>query len=234
MSGIVPTTPKRERRTESRAATLAGRGVVDTATVLGVPEAELTPKVRAALSQLMEEVDGIRNALQEAQRRIDYLERVSDQDSLLPVYNRRAFVRELSRVMAYSERYSTPSGVIYFDINSFKEINDKYGHAAGDAALRQVGQILMDQVRESDVVGRLGGDEFGVILSRTDGIQAHEKAAQLADQIRSSPIEFDGQSIEIRAAYGVYFFAPGDDPTAALEQADKAMYRQKGQLKAKA
>ena len=119
ISGIVPTPPKRERRTESRATTLAGRGVVDTATVLGVPEAELTPKVRAALSQLMEEVDGIRNALQEAQRRIDYLERVADQDSLLPVYNRRAFVRELSRVMAYSERYGTPSGVIYFDINSF-------------------------------------------------------------------------------------------------------------------
>ena len=114
----------------------------------------------------MHEVQRMRQELEQADKRVAYLEKLADEDSLVPVANRRAFVRELSRMVAYSERYNSVSSVLYFDIDGFKEINDKHGHAPGDAALQHIAEIFSLNVRESDVVGRLGGDEFGVILAQ--------------------------------------------------------------------
>src|SRR3546814_10590608 len=97
-----------------------------------------------------------------------------------------------------------PSVLIYFDLNGLKEINDKEGHGAGDAALIQVGQILLDNTRESDIVARLGGDEYGVILSETDAQQGREKADHLAEAIRRRPLHWEGKVLQLDAAYGVY------------------------------
>ena len=92
---------------------------------MGIPEAEFTPKVRAAIMALMEEVDRLRRELQQTPARIAYLEQLADEDSLPPIANRRAFVRELSRMMSFAERYDTPASVIYFDVNDLKVINDR-------------------------------------------------------------------------------------------------------------
>ena len=151
----------------------------DIATIAGLTEADLTPKVRQALDLLMTEVQRMREELGQARHRINYLEKLADEDTLVPVANRRAFVREMSRMVAYAERYGDGSSVLYFDINGFKEINDQHGHAAGDAALRQIAELLAENVRESDIVGRLGGDEFGVILAQASPEVAAEKAASL-------------------------------------------------------
>ncbi|MFN4309239.1 MAG: GGDEF domain-containing protein [Ferrovibrio sp.] len=198
-----------------------------TATVMGIPEPELTPRVRDAIMRLMGEVDQLRNELNRTRHRLAELERLADRDTLTPLYNRRAFVRELSRAMAHVERYNRPSCLIYFDLNGLKEINDKYGHAAGDAALIQVGQILLDNTREVDVIARLGGDEYGVILSETDAQQGREKADQLAEAIRRRPLHWEGKSLPLDAAYGVYPLKPGEDPGSALAAADQMMYSHK-------
>lgn len=198
-----------------------------TATVMGIPEPELTPRVRDAIMRLMGEVDQLRNELNRTRHRLAELERLADRDTLTPLYNRRAFVRELSRGMAHVERYNRPSCLIYFDLNGLKEINDKYGHAAGDAALIQVGQILLDNTREVDVIARLGGDEYGVILSETDAQQGREKADHLAEAIRRRPLHWEGKSLPLDAAYGVYPLKPGEDPGSALAAADQMMYSHK-------
>jgi diguanylate cyclase (GGDEF)-like protein len=198
-----------------------------TATVMGIPEPELTPRVRDAIVRLMGEVDQLRNELNRTRHRLAELERLADRDTLTPLYNRRAFVRELSRSMAHVERYSRPSCLIYFDLNGLKEINDKHGHGAGDAALIQVGQILLDNTREFDVVARLGGDEYGVILSETDAQQGREKAEHLAEAIRRRPLHWEGKTLPLDAAYGVYPLKPGEDPGAALAAADQMMYSHK-------
>ncbi|MFN4163654.1 MAG: GGDEF domain-containing protein [Ferrovibrio sp.] len=198
-----------------------------TATVMGIPEPELTPRVRDAIMRLMGEVDQLRNELNRTRHRLAELERLADRDTLTPLYNRRAFVRELSRAMAHVERYNRPSCLIYFDLNGLKEINDKYGHAAGDAALIQVGQILLDNTREVDVIARLGGDEYGVILSETDAQQGREKADHLAEAIRRRPLHWEGKSLPLDAAYGVYPLKPGEDPGSALAAADQMMYSHK-------
>ncbi|MBI3453370.1 MAG: GGDEF domain-containing protein [Rhodospirillales bacterium] len=197
-----------------------------------IPEAEFTPKVRAAIMALMAEVEKLRRELQQNQSRIAYLEDLADQDTLTPVANRRAFVRELSRMQSFAERYDTPSSVIYFDVNGLKKINDTLGHGAGDAVLAHVANSLVQNIRDSDFVGRLGGDEFGVILAYTDQIKANEKAASLAEAISSQSVTWEDNKIAVAVSYGTYAFRGGEDAARAIDAADRAMYaRKKGELK---
>lgn len=214
-------------RKASRTATTQARRADDAASVLGIPQEELTPKVREAITRLMEEVDQMRQDLDESRARIEYLEQLADQDTLAPVANRRAFVRELSRNLSLAERYGTPSSVIYFDLNGLKQLNDSKGHAAGDAAILKVAGILSANVRESDAVGRLGGDEFGVMLSHADEDAARKKAEHLARTIADDPLQWEGETIPLDVAYGVHTIRGGVDAGAALEAADKAMYAHK-------
>ena len=199
----------------------------DVATVMGIPEAELTPKVRDAIAKLMAEVQTLRQEVDRLKRRTQYLEQLADQDTLAPVLNRRAFVRELSRNAAFAERYGAIISVLYFDINGMKEVNDLLGHAAGDVALRHVADVLVGNVRASDVVGRLGGDEFGVILAHSDEASATKKAQTLAAAIAGDGLDYKGQSFKIGVAFGVHTLAAGDQVDDALDAADQAMYAHK-------
>src|SRR5690242_14568391 len=81
----------------------------------------------------------------------------ADRAALTPLLNRRAFLRELHRIRTFSQRYGAPASLVYFDLDGFKSVNDRYGHAAGDAALQAVAERLLANVRESDLVGRMGG-----------------------------------------------------------------------------
>lgn len=209
------------------AAAGAPAAPADIASVAGIPEAELTPKVRDALTMLIGEVQRMREELSQAQQRVAYLEKLADEDTLVPVANRRAFVRELGRMVAFAERYGTQSSVLYFDINGFKRVNDEYGHGAGDAALCHIARTLVEHVRESDTVGRLGGDEFGVILAQADAESAAEKAAALAHAIETQPLIWEGHELRVGASYGAYTFAGGVNAGEALERADQAMYAQR-------
>jgi diguanylate cyclase (GGDEF)-like protein len=193
----------------------------------GIADSKLTPELRAALTELHEENEAMRRELKDARTRIAQLERLADEDSLAPIANRRAFVRELSRMIAFTRRYGSPSSVVYFDVNGMKQINDTHGHPAGDAALRHVAETLCNNVRSSDIVGRLGGDEFGVILTQTGQEQATAKAISLAEAIGGTVLHWGNIEIPVSAAYGVYSFSGSDDAQVAIEAADQAMYKQK-------
>lgn len=221
------TASRRTTQAYQTAASAGVRQVADTVSVLGIPEAELTPKVRAAISSLLADVDRMRSEIEQQQARIGELEQLADQDSLTPVINRRAFVRELTRTVAYSERYSPLSSVVYIDLNGLKKINDSFGHAVGDAALTQVATLLTENVRGSDIVGRLGGDELGVLLTHADEASAADKAAHLAEVIESNPLQWENHSIPLRVATGTHTFLGGEEAGDALAKADRAMYAQK-------
>lgn len=227
VSGARATAARKAEETSAAGALEAAGTIGDFVSIAGIPEAELTPKVRASIMVLLQEVDRLRREVEESKSRISYLEQLADQDSLVPVSNRRAFVRELSRQMSFSERYGTASTVVYFDINGLKGINDSHGHAAGDAAIRHVAEALVRNVRESDIVGRLGGDEFGVILTNADRVVASEKAALLAADIEAKPMEWEGKRLKLDVAHGAYTFKGGDDVTKALDEADRDMYTRK-------
>ena len=215
------------------AAAPAARVISDSASILGIPDAELTPKVQGAIQRLMEEVEPLRRELEQSRQRIAYLEQLADQDALAPVANRRAFVGELSRIMAFAERYDSPSSLVYFDVNGLKPINDTHGHPAGDAALMRIADVLVENVRESDVVGRLGGDEFAVILSQADEATAAEKGQMLVQRIEEQPLDWNGEHIPLLVSYGIYTFRGGDTAGDALAAADRAMYENKMEYKKK-
>lgn len=220
------------RRSDPASPATGTAPAVEVGDFFGVPDAELTPKVREALMGLMEEVDSLRRELQLAKGKIADLEELADKDPLMPVANRRAFVREMSRMMSYTERYGVPSSLVFFDVNGLKQINDTMGHAAGDKALLSVAQTLGEQVRDTDIVGRIGGDEFGVILAQADEDVARVKAQQLVDAVKAKAVDIDGTIFHIDVAHGVFPFGQGDTASSALAEADRRMYRRKQEMKA--
>ncbi|MGA7673883.1 MAG: GGDEF domain-containing protein [Rhizomicrobium sp.] len=215
------------RQTEAVAAAEGPAAVSATASVFGIPEGEFTPRVRDAIMTLMGEVDNLRRELQRTRERLEEVEKTADQDQLLPLLNRRAFVRELMRYIAFTDRYGTPTTLIYFDLDGFKTVNDTYGHAGGDAVLNHFAETLLGHVRDSDVVGRLGGDEFGVLLSHANQEQGAKKADQLADKLRASPTIWNAKSIPTSFSYGAFELKPGDTADLAMARADEAMYAHK-------
>jgi diguanylate cyclase (GGDEF)-like protein len=225
--GVGTRTVNRDAKGAASGATMPPQEVRDAVSIMGIPETELTPKVRTAIMGLLVDVDRLRQEIEVSRARVLHLEKLADQDSLVPTANRRAFVRELSRMISFADRYEVPSSLLYFDINELKEINDTLGHAAGDAVIRHVANTLIGNVRQSDIVGRLGGDEFAVLLVHSDQRTAENKAAALARKIESQPFAWEGNSITPRIAYGSYSLTGGDDAAVALDAADRAMYARK-------
>ena len=151
---------------------------------------------------MADEIKYLRSSLEGAYRRIAYLENLADTDPLVPAFNRRAFLRELNRAVAFSTRYGIPSCVIYTDIKNMKRINDQFGHSAGDELIAHVAQILVRNVRQSDAVGRLGGDEFAVLLMHADEHNSIRKGEALAQLVADTPLEWSGEIIPATVVLG--------------------------------
>ncbi|WP_374470809.1 GGDEF domain-containing protein [Phenylobacterium sp.] len=204
----------------------ATRGA-DSTDFLGLTEADLTPQVQAAMGTLLSEIDELRAEIGRLKARLAEAEGLADRDALTPVLNRRAFVRELSRIQTFIQRYGADASLVYFDLDGLKAVNDRFGHAAGDAALKAVAERLAADVRESDIVGRLGGDEFAVILVQAEPAAAETKAQALAAAVHRAPVAFDGGEAQPRLTFGVSRIDPAADPEALLAAADAAMYARK-------
>jgi diguanylate cyclase (GGDEF)-like protein len=215
------------RPAEGRAAAslvLLGEAAGGGAGLAQVPATELTPRVQRAMVELMAQAQLLRDEIAGAREEIARLEELADRDTLTPVLNRRAFLRELARVLSFGQRYGLAGSLLYFDLNDLKRINDELGHAAGDAALVHVAETLTRLVRDTDAVGRLGGDEFGVILAQGEGAVAAAKARKLVRAVHARPVVFQGRRLSVRVACGMHGFAVGERAEEALAAADQAMY----------
>ena len=205
----------------------AGARQADSAAFLGLEEADLTPPVQAALTTLLSEIEELRVEVGRLKARLNEAEDLADADPLTPLLNRRAFVRELHRVLTFAQRYGGPASLIYFDLDGFKAVNDRFGHAAGDIALRAVAERLSAHVRESDIIGRLGGDEFGVILVQADLSAALAKAEALAAAVEAEPVQCGEWLAPLKISFGVRQIDAGASAEQILADADQAMYAQK-------
>ena len=179
------------------------------------------------VDKLKAEVRRLRRLLREAETEVTRLKPLVDLDTLVPLFNRRAFSRELERVAAYCKRYQTTAVLLYLDLDGFKSVNDSFGHAAGDAVLKNVADLLIQGTRRSDVLGRLGGDEFGILLVRTNAANGQLVAERLKAKIAETAVAFDGQMIPVTASTGLAFVDGMDGESKLLELADEAMYRSK-------
>src|SRR5262249_6351254 len=120
------------------------------------------PTGQAAL--LLAEIERLQRDLAAARQKIAELEIRADIDPLLDILNRRGFERELKRALSYVKRYGTQASLMFIDLDGFKAVNDRHGHGTGDALLKALSRQLIARVRSSDIVGRLGGDEFGIVV----------------------------------------------------------------------
>ena len=156
---------------------------------------------------------------------IDRLVLERDFDSLTETLNRRAFERFAQHRVADMKSY--PLALIAFDIDNFKSINDRYGHAAGDAVLREFGAILRAAVRDKDVAGRIGGEEFVLLLPGADGAFAYRIAERLRTVLESSRFDQIDATLRVTTSAGIARYRSGEAVATTLARADRLLYAAK-------
>ena len=177
--------------------------------------------------RLIEEISLLRAKVARLQEKVEQLDQLAHQDSLINLPNRRGFMRELERLIARVDRYAINAAMLFVDLDGLKMINDSFGHKAGDEALIQVAGMLVGGVRRSDVVARIGGDEFGILLGHASEPSAHETATRLIDMIAGCDFTHDGDVLPLSVAIGVGMIGPEDEPETIMARADEEMYRRK-------
>lgn len=180
-----------------------------------------------AESPLLAEIDRLKAEVETLRLRAEAAEAAADHDVLTHALNRRGFVAAMNRTIAYCSRYDAPAVLLYLDLDGFKSVNDSLGHAAGDAALVRVADLLLANLRESDAVGRLGGDEFGVLLLNAGLDEGRDKARRLAETLETEGFQWQGERAALGGSFGVRAFDGHGDPEVWLAEADAAMWLRK-------
>ena len=189
---------------------------------------------RSSAMQLAAQIAHLKAELAAARAKLAELEARADVDPMLDILNRRGFERALSRALAHLQRYGGSAALVYLDLDGFKPMNDRHGHAAGDAVLKAVANALTRNVRTSDIVGRLGGDEFVILLWNLDARQATAKASALEHVVAATEVVWAEARLRPEASAGFATVRPRDDTAILLKRADDAMYVRKRKRKARA
>ena len=195
------------------------------------PSSSPTPDLSPALHEVAQlavaaAVDAEQTLRNQALRIAD-LERLAMTDPLTGLLNRRGIERALQAALAAARRYDEQGVLVSIDLDGFKFVNDTYGHTVGDIVLKQVARILDDGVRETDSVGRIGGDEFVVLLTRVPWENGLKRAQALEILLNRTAVNIGGRTIMVRASCGTQTYGGDDDGATLLDRADDAMYRRK-------
>ncbi|AKT41488.1 diguanylate cyclase [Chondromyces crocatus] len=157
--------------------------------------------------------------------------RVSIQDGLTGAFNKRYLLDLMERELARSIRYTLPLGLVMFDVDHFKRVNDNYGHLAGDAVLKELVRRLAQRIRQTDLLGRYGGEEFAVVLPSTDQQGAIAIAESLRHLMQATPVEYEGVGIPVTISLGVTALEPWASPPVdtqeLIRRADERLYAAK-------
>jgi diguanylate cyclase (GGDEF)-like protein len=176
---------------------------------------------------LIAEISRLRGEVARLESRVEELDRLANSDTLVPVANRRGLTSHLDMMIARCERHGTPAALLFVDVDGLKALNDAFGHAAGDAALIHLTEMMVASVRQTDLVARIGGDEFAILLDHADEKSACETASRLAEQVAGCEFCFEGTCLPLSIAIGFTIIQVGDTPETVLDRADEAMYREK-------
>ncbi|MEI6415099.1 MAG: diguanylate cyclase, partial [Pseudomonadota bacterium] len=146
-------------------------------------------------------------------------------DALTGFANRRHFLSQMEKEWARSQRFGDPAALLMLDLDHFKGINDGYGHAAGDTVLMSFAETVRETLRKVDLPGRLGGEEFAILLPGTDILAACQFAERMREQVAGMRVEIEGHELKVTVSIGIAALSCGDaSPDTALARADKALY----------
>ena len=165
----------------------------------------------------------------EIERKNKLLEEMAHTDPLTALPNRRALDEWSGRQLRGAARHGYPLWVVHADLDSFKSINDTYGHDAGDQVLKEFAAILKEYTRASDICGRMGGDEFLLVLTHVDERHIQLTVERLREQFASKKFCFGGANVTVTASFGTCGFMGKEPPefSTLVQQADRALYSAK-------
>ncbi len=173
------------------------------------------------------EVFSDNTALFSTRRHIDRLEQSVLLDPLTNLGNRRFIEIRLKSALAEFQEHGVPFGVLFIDIDHFKEVNDRYGHNVGDRVLSMVASSLHQNLRMDDALARWGGEEFVAVLTRVEQSGLRNSAEKLVALVRNSFLHIDDQNVSVTVSIGATLPIPGEDAASLLRRADMNMYRRK-------
>jgi diguanylate cyclase (GGDEF)-like protein len=159
--------------------------------------------------------------------RVTELEALADTDTLTPLANRRAFLRRVDYAIRQTVRHGIPAAVAFIDLDGLKPLNDAHGHAAGDAMLCHIALRLAEGVRATDMVARISGDEFAVLLDHATEADAARRMAAIADGLAAEPLRHADAALPVRLSWGVAAIRGDDSVDGVIARADAAMYAAK-------
>jgi diguanylate cyclase (GGDEF)-like protein len=200
----------------------------DLAFVMDFPVEELTPKVYAALTNLVAEFNRQRDELEHTHDHALYLEEQADQHEYLPMLSRRGLLRHLSRIMAHSERAGLTNGFVYLHVRNLGEIRRVHGRKAAEHTLVHAAEVLQTELRDSDILGSLGGEDFGVVLTVTDAASIKDKAVELTSSLESRRVRWGVSSLDLEIWTGIHIFRSAPTPEEIIEAADRVMIDREG------
>lgn len=166
---------------------------------------------------------------QQLQQSVARLQLANRTDGLTGVFNRSYWQQQLGYEIQRAERYQHPLSLLLFDLDKFKQLNDHYGHLGGDAVLIEVARLVAALLRDTDLLGRYGGEEFGIILPETDLTGAMQVAQRLCSAVATHSIAFEQQQLVATISVGVTSFTTGHGGDQLIQQADDALYSAKRQ-----
>lgn len=185
-------------------------------------------EAQESIRALMLENDDLRQKLEAAEARALQLENEAREDPLTGLLNRRGIDEELKRAIDLVKRYGAAISLLFIDLDDFKNINDEYGHVVGDNALVHISELFRSNIRRSDIVARIGGDEFAILLWQTNEKASCTKAEMLSDLIAKEPLRVNDHAVRLGASIGSAQIMVEDEfPGSILARADKAMYQVK-------
>jgi len=163
-----------------------------------------------------------------ARRSAEILQQQAERDALTGLYNRRRFDEELEREIAESKRRARETGLLVFDLDGFKPVNDTYGHQAGDRVLVALAETIGRVVRRHEMLFRFGGDEFAILVPDSEDSHLHELAKRVVDSVGDTVFNFHGKEVRLTASVGLACYpADASDVRGLVAAADAAMYRAK-------
>ena len=185
------------------------------------------PEINTTLQFALLAMEEAEKRIKRQETRIKQLENLSATDELTELFNRRGFLQHFQFSLSISRRNKTGGSLMILDLDKFKQINDTYGHSAGDEVLKNVGAAISKIVRESDIVGRIGGDEFSILMPGASPVTVTKRISQIRSAISKMNFPWNHKNLIISGSIGRCDYLGQENEQEILNLADASMYKQK-------